>query len=95
MDKFKIVLDLVRRGAITDEQAQSLLTTEKEYIHYPVYQPRQYHWPWAYPYYGQPYFYNGLSAGDIILTTANGNDSAVGVSVTCACGEENCQQASA
>lgn len=70
MSKLTIVLDLVRKGVITDQQAQELLQTEKEYIHQPYYHP--YRW-YGWPYYQAPGTYCGstnalLNSGSITYT---------------------------
>ena len=48
MDKTNLILDLVKEGKITNEQAKVLLEKEKEYVYYPISYPQVYPW---YPYY--------------------------------------------
>lgn len=44
MDKLKIILDLVRKGQITNEEAEILLERDKEYVGtYPL---TYGYWPW-------------------------------------------------
>lgn len=73
MDKLKIVLDLVRKGLITDEQAQVLLSTEKEYVYYPRDVYRSNNWPWIYPAQPNIIYTSEASALGCITTTASSN----------------------
>ena len=46
MDKTNLILDLVKEGKITNEQAKVLLEKEKEYVYYPTSYPYVYPYQW-------------------------------------------------
>src|SRR5882672_1307916 len=75
MDKIKIVLDLVRKELINDEQAEILLITEKEYVYsYPVpysYVPWTYAPPVYYPYLTPTITYCSSGSGSLTLTSGS------------------------
>ena len=50
MDKTNLILDLVKEGKISNEQAKILLDKEERYVYYPISYPTVRYPDWVYPY---------------------------------------------
>ena len=71
MDKTNLILDLVKEGKITNEQAKVLLETEKEYVYYPTYPRTYYPYP-SWPY--NPITFCGTSGNAVNTLTVNSSN---------------------